>query len=280
MHLPFGITSAPGYFQEIMDQLTSDLPRVAVYLDDTLVSRSTAQEHLNNLKRLLQRLSDKGLRCRLEKCLFAQPYVEYLGHLLSSQGVAKSPKVVAVDAVQKMSPSAIPSLRSFLGSVQFYSKFLPNLSTHLEALYHLTKKNSQWIWDAEEQAAFDTVKSLLCYDTVLAHFDSSLSIGIACDASNVGIGAVLFHRYEDGSERPIANASKTLRIAMKLQPGTGRSTFNCFCTEKGPSFSLRKEICDRSQAFAPTKATPQLAGNHLARWALMLSQYSRIQEDF
>ena len=142
MHLPFGITSALGYFQEIMDQLTSDLPRVAVYLDDTLVSRSTAQEHLNNLKRLLQRLSDKGLRCRLEKCLFAQPYVEYLGHLLSSQGVAKSPKVDAVDAVQKMSPTAIPSLRSFLGSVQFYSKFLPNLSTHLEAQYHLTKKNS------------------------------------------------------------------------------------------------------------------------------------------
>ena len=227
-----------------MDQLTSDLPGVAVYLDDILVSGSTAQEHLNNLKRLLQRLSDKGLRCRLEKCLFAQPYVEYLGHLLSSQGVAKSPKV---DAVQKMSPTAIPSLHSFLGSVKFYSKFLPNLSTHLEALYHLTKKNSQWIWGAEEQAAFDTVKSLLCYDTVLAHFDPLLSIGIACDASNVGIGAVLFHRYEDGSERPIANASKTLRIAMKLQPDTGRSTFNCFCTEKGPSFSLQKEIysCDR-----------------------------------
>ena len=58
MRLPFGITSAPGYFQEIMDQLTSDLPGVAVYLDDILVSGSTAQEHLNNLKRLLQRLSD------------------------------------------------------------------------------------------------------------------------------------------------------------------------------------------------------------------------------
>ena len=67
--LPFGTTSTPGYFQEIMDQLTSDLPGVAVYLDDILVSGSTAQEHLNNLKRLLQRLSDKGLRCRLEKCM-------------------------------------------------------------------------------------------------------------------------------------------------------------------------------------------------------------------
>ena len=67
-----------------MDQLTSDLPGVAVYLDDILVSGSTAREHLSNLKRLLQFLRDKGLRCRLEKCLFTQPYVEYLGHLLSS----------------------------------------------------------------------------------------------------------------------------------------------------------------------------------------------------
>ena len=205
MRLPFGITSAPGYFQEIMDQLRSDLPGVAVYLDDILVSGSTAQEHLNNLKRLLQRLSDQGLCCCLEKCLFPQPYVKYLGHLSSSRGVAKSPKV---DAVQKMpAPTTVPSLRSFLGSVQFYSKFLPNLSTHLEPLY---QQNSQWVWGAEEQAAFDTVKSLLCDDTVLAHFDPLLPIGIACDASNVGIGAVLFHRYEDGSERSIANASKTL----------------------------------------------------------------------
>ena len=99
---------------------------------------------------------------------------------------------------------------SLVQSNSCYSKFLPNLSTHLEPLYRLTKKNSRWIWGAEEQAAFDTVKSLLCEDTVLAHFDPFLSIGIACDASNVGIGAVLFHRYEDGSERPVANASKTL----------------------------------------------------------------------
>ena len=87
--LPFGISSAPGYFQEIMDQLTRDLPGVAVYMDDILVSGTSPQGHLNNLRRLLQRLRDKGLRCRLEKCTFAQPCVEYLGHLLSQEGIAK-----------------------------------------------------------------------------------------------------------------------------------------------------------------------------------------------
>ena len=78
--LPFGISSAPGSFQSFMDSLTSDLPGVAVYLDDILVGGASEDEHLQNLKRLLQRLPEKGLRCRLQKCQFAQTKLEYLGH--------------------------------------------------------------------------------------------------------------------------------------------------------------------------------------------------------
>ena len=99
--LPFGIKSAPGYFQEIMENLTSDLPGVAVFQDDMLVSGQDANDHLSNLKRLLTRLNDKGLRCRRDKCQFAQPSVEYLGHTLSAEGISKGSKV---EAVLKMPP--------------------------------------------------------------------------------------------------------------------------------------------------------------------------------
>ena len=99
--LPYGISSAPGYFQEIMGQLTMDLPGVAVYLDDILVSGKDEEDHLHNLRRLLERLNDKGLRCRLDKCSLAQPQITYLGHTLSRQGVAKGSKV---DAVMQMPP--------------------------------------------------------------------------------------------------------------------------------------------------------------------------------
>ncbi|XP_033120010.1 uncharacterized protein K02A2.6-like [Anneissia japonica] len=91
--LPFGIKSAPGYFQSIMEQLIGNLPGVAVYLDDILVSGHNAEEHLHNLRQLLQCLQENGLRCRREKCEFAQAEIEYLGHKLSSQGVAKGHKV-------------------------------------------------------------------------------------------------------------------------------------------------------------------------------------------
>ena len=107
-------------------------------------------------------------------------------------------------------PTDVTTLRSFLGSVQFYNKFLPNLNTTTEPLYRLTKKEIQWKWGAEEQATFQKLKDILCADTVLAHIDPSLPVGVSCDASEVGLGAVLFHRYADGSERPIANISKTL----------------------------------------------------------------------
>ena len=121
-----------------MDQLTSDLQGVAVYMDDILVSGATAAEHPQNLCSLLKRLQDKGLHCRLEKCIFAQPSVEYFGHIHSRQGIAKVSMVGAAKMLP--TPETVPGLRSFLGSVQFYGKFLPNLATVTEPLHHLTKK--------------------------------------------------------------------------------------------------------------------------------------------
>ena len=94
--LPFGIKSAPGYFQEIMEQLTRDLRGVAVYFDDILVSGDSAEDHLKNLRALFKRLEEKGLRCKQEKCVFAQASIEYLGHILSKNGIAKGSKVNAI----------------------------------------------------------------------------------------------------------------------------------------------------------------------------------------
>ena len=276
--LPFGISSAPGYFQDIMDQLTSDLRGVAVYLDDILVSGSNAEEHLQNLRALLQRLQDKGLRCNLDKCVFAQPSVDYLGHTLSRDGISKGRKV---DAVVKMPPPTdVSTLRSFLGSIQFYGKFIPNLSTLTEPLTRLTRKGSPWKWENEEQAAFQRLRDILCTDTVLAHFDPDLQIGISCDASEVGIGAVLFHRYADGAERPIANASKTLtdtqRRYSQIQKEAlaviyGLQKFHQFIY--GRNFILVTDHKPLVSLFSPTKGTPALAANRIARWALTLSQY-------
>ena len=258
--LPFGIKSAPGNFQHIMEQLTKDMKGVVAYLDDILVSGDNADNHFNNLKALLTRLNEKGLRCRLAKCTFAQPMVEYLGHMMSHGGIAKGPKVDAV--IKMVRPDNVSSLKSFLGSVQFYGKFLPDLSTVTEPLYQLTRRNIPWRWGAEE-AAFQQLKTMLCQDTVLVSFDPKQEIGISCDASSVGIGAVLFHRYEDGSERPIANVSKTLNQTQRNYSQIQKEALAIvFALHKfhqflyGRKFILVTDHKPLTDMFAPQKSYP------------------------
>ena len=278
MRLPFGISSIPGYFQEIMKQLTADLPGIAVYLDDILVSGTEITSHLQNCWQLLTRLNEKGLRCCKEKCHFAQPSVEYLGHHLSAKGISKGLKA---DAVKQMpTPTNINSLWSFLGSVQFYSKFLPNLSTIIEPLRKLTRKNVQWKWSAEHESSFLQLKQLLTAGTVLTHFNLKLPIGITCDASEKGIGVALFHRYEDNSERTIMHASKTLTDTQRKYGQIKKKALAIiFALRKFHQFLYGKKITivtdhrALTSMFAPNKGTHALAANRLARWALLLSQY-------
>ena len=278
MRLPFGISSAPGYFQEIMEQLTSDLKGVAVYLDDILISGADAKEHLHNLRKLLQRLDEKGLRCKLEKCSFAQPSVEYLGHRLTSNGLEKGRKANAINDMP--APVNTSELRSFLGSIQFYRKFLPNLSDTTEPLNRLLRKGVPWKWGEKEQSSFDSLKRSLSADTVLAHFDPKLEIGLACDASETGLGAVLFHRYSDGSERPIENVSKTLTDTQRKYGQIQKEALSIIFGLKkfhqylyGRKFILVTDHKPLISMFGPKKGVPTLAANRLSRWALLLNQY-------
>ena len=276
--LPFGIKSASGYFQEIMENLTSDLPGVAVFQDDMPVSGQNANDHLSNLKRLLTRHNDTGLRCRRDKCQFAQSSVEYLGHTLSAEGISKGSKV---EAVLKMPPpSDVSSLKSFLGSVRFYGKFIPNLASMAEPPYRLTKKAKPWKWEGEEQAAFEQLKKVLFSDQVLVHFDRNKTLVLACDVSNVEIGAVLVHRYPDGSARPIANMSKTLTSVERNYSQIHKEALSIISGLKkfyqylyGRRFILVTDHKPLTALFGPKKGTPLLAAKRLARWALWLNKF-------
>ena len=152
-------------------------------------------------------------------------------------------------------PSNVTQLRLFFGSVQFYNTFLPDLSTISGPLYYLTEKNTKWKWDQPQEDAFKKLKQMLTDNTVLAHFDPSCPVGISCDASDAGVGAVLFHRYKDNTERPIANASKTLTATQKRYPQIQKEALSIiFAMKKFHQFlSGRKaeEVhpCDRPQAI-------------------------------
>ena len=134
-HLSFGVASAPAIFQRTMEVTLQDLPMVCVYLDDILFSgKTTQQEHLANLNEVLTHLESAGLHLKKEKCKFSEPEVNYLGHIISADGLKPSPNEVKAVS-ELLSPSKVSELKTFLGLVNYYAKFLPNLAPKLAPLY-------------------------------------------------------------------------------------------------------------------------------------------------
>ena len=190
--LPFGISSAPGNFQRVMESVLQRIPGVIAYLDDFLVSAATEEEHLQKLEMVFNRLEKAGLQARESKCEFMVPSMSYLGHQIDEEGLHPlADKVQAV--VETPSPKSVPKLKAYLGLLTYYCKFLPDVSTVLAPLYRLLRQDTWWRWSTKEEKAFRESKKLLTSSKLLVHFDASLPLTLACDASAYGVGAVLAH---------------------------------------------------------------------------------------
>ena len=191
--LPYGKSSAPGIFQRNMENLLQNIPYVIVRVDDILVSGASDEDHLSNLEEVLKRLVSAGLRLQKKKCVFMEPQVTYLGHKISKEGI--QPLDDKVDAITNVpAPKNVSELKSYLGMINSYQKFLPYLSSMLAPLNELFRKETRWHWGQEQVQAFQKSKEFLKSSRLLVHFDSQKELTLACDASQCGLGAVLSHR--------------------------------------------------------------------------------------
>ena len=212
--LQFGIHSATGIFQREMDRRLSRIPFVKVRVDDILVSGRNDEEHMANLRAVLEALRDAGLTVKMSKCFFMRDEVEFCGFEVSKEGV--KPMNKNVEAVMRAPfPSNTTELRSFLGMVNYYNSYLKDLATVCEPLHRLLRKGVVWKWCNECKKAFDKVKQALCEAPILVHFDPSKPIVVQCDASPYGLGTVLSHIMENGEERPVCYGSRTLSVAER-----------------------------------------------------------------
>ncbi|KAG1935337.1 K02A2.6-like [Pimephales promelas] len=237
------------------------------------------EDHLGNLNATLQRLKEYGLRVKKDKCDFFQPTIEYLGHVIDSAGLHKAPsKVKAI--VDALSPKNVSQLRSFLGLLTYYAKFMPNLSSRLRPLHELLNKSNKWKWSDKCEKAFRDVKCTLTQSEVLTHYNPALPIQLGCDASPYGVGAVLSHVMPSGEERPIAFASRTLNSAESNYAQIEREALAIvFGVKKfhqylfGRRFTLLTDHRPLTSIFGPQTGIPSLAANRMQRWALLLSAH-------
>ena len=216
--LPFGVSLAPGNFQRVMEDLLRDIPGVVVYLDDILISSPTKDAQLRSLEAVLQRLSEAGLRAKKNKCKFMASTVEFLGHLVNAKCISPLPEKVRA-ICDAPPPTNTTELKSYLGLISYYAKVLQNLSNHLAPLYKLLNSDVVWQWSLDQEKAFQQSKGMLMSAKLITLYNPQLPIVLACDASAYGIGVVLAHKMPDGTEQPVAYASRTLNpVEKKLFP--------------------------------------------------------------
>lgn len=277
--LPFGVSSAPAIFQRTMEGVLQGLPHVAVYLDDILVTGTTRETHLRNLDEVLTRLEDAGLRLKRSKCTLLADEVQYLGHKVDAKGVHTVPaKVKAV--TEAPAPTNVTELRAYLGLLNYYNRFLPNLSTLLAPLHQLLRKDVSWSWSESQDKAFRRSKDLLNSAEVLVHYSSDKALVLSCDASPYGIGAVLSHRMEDGAEKPIGFVSKTLAPAEKKYSQLDKEGLAVIFGIKrfhkylyGRNFTIVTDHKPLISLFNETKPVPQMVSPRVQRWAVWLRAY-------
>ena len=207
--MPFGLTNAPAVFARTMQQVFHDMigKFVLVYLDDILIFSKTPEEHEKHLDMVLKRLEEHKFYAQLHKCHFALPEVEFLGHMVSKEGIRVDPRKVQIVKDWPV-PANISELRSFLGLANYFRRFIHAFSTIARPLHALTRKEAVWHWSTACQSAFELLKEKLTAAPVLAAPDFSKPFEVVADASDFTLGAILL---QEG--RPVAFESRKLTSA-------------------------------------------------------------------
>ena len=194
----YGLTDMPAAFQKVMDYTLVGLQKTYCFLDDIIVvSRCSKEDHLKLVYKCLKKLDADNLRINLPKCHFAKTEIEWLGHKFSQSGIAPlESKTAAVASLS--APNNLKQLRSFLCSVHYLGKFIPNLSQLCHPLQPLLKKNTKCVRNTEHETHFQAIKNKVAIATENTHYNPHLETRIKCDASRAGLGAALEQRSPTG----------------------------------------------------------------------------------
>jgi hypothetical protein len=205
--MPFGLTNALAVFMDLMNRVCKPYldKFVIVFIDDILIYSKSEEDHKEHLKLILELLKKEELYAKFSKCEFWIPTVQFLGHVIDSQGIHVDP--AKIEAIKDCATPTTPTeIRQFLGLAGYYRRFIEGFSKIAKLLTKLTQKNVRFDWEDKAEEAFQLLKDRLCSAPILALPEGSEGFVVYCDASHKGLGAILMQR-----EKVIEYASRQLK---------------------------------------------------------------------
>ncbi|KAH7702725.1 pol polyprotein [Aphelenchoides avenae] len=280
--LSFGLTNAPGTFQEFMQRLFDGVLNdyVYVFLDDILIVSSTWEEHLAHIREVFRRLRTAGLRLKPKKCRLVAREVQYLGHILSPDGLRMDPeKVAAVKNFPR--PTCVRDVQSFHGLANHYRKFIKGFALIAHPLYQLIKKGAEFVWREQEEGAFSELKRVICEEVTLrlpdfeaAKNDPERPLTLQTDACRAGIAGILCQKDSRGALRPIHFVSRSTKGAelnygiTELEALSIKYSFNKLAPYL---IGLNVRIETDHSALVQMFTKPRECGNaRIDKWAMQL----------
>lgn len=275
IRMPFGLRNAPSTFQRLMNRFKTSLPDVflLVYLDDLIVISASFNEHVNDLKKIFDKLNHYKLRLNRDKCVFACQSVRYLGHIISPEGLKPDPD--KVNAILSMKPPTnVKQLMGFFQTCSWFRRFIPDFAAISQPLSLLTRKNVAWKWNPEQEEAFIQLKTKLSTAPILRQADPGLPYLLRTDASGYALGACLL-QGEGPDERPVEYASRLLIPSEQNYPTTEREALAVVWAVKKFRGYLEGATTIVQSDHQPLKWLMSLKSpsGRLARWSLLLQNY-------
>jgi hypothetical protein len=273
--LPFGLKTAPSTFQRMMNSVLCGLTgtRCFVFLDDIVIYAKFLQEHDSKLREVFSRIRKYNLKLQPDKCEFLRTEVNYLGHVITEDGVRPDSKKVEV--IQNFpQPTTTKKLKSFLSMASYYRKFIADFSKIATPLHRLLKKDVKFEWTSDQENAFQRLTQKLISPPVLQYPDFTQEFVLTTDASHEGIGAIL-SQGEIGKDLPIAYASRRLNQAERNYSTSEQELLAIVWGTKyfRPYFYGRKFkiVCDHKPlTWIMNVKDP---GSRLLRWRIKLEEY-------
>ena len=191
---PFRLTQAPAYFQRLINKVLAGLDFAFGYLDDILIYSPDVPTHLVHMRQLFQRLREADLKLNREKCNFFKSHIQYLGHLISGEGIKPLPE--KLDSIKEMPPPTTPKeVKQFLGLIGYYRKFVPRFGNVARPLTNLTRLDQLFEWSDKCQVSFELLKEALIKEPILRFPDPNKPYTLYTDASKYAWSCVLTQQY-------------------------------------------------------------------------------------